>query len=192
MFLRSQGALDLMLGRQDRGWSRLDLSADGFWNSFLAILVCVPALLVILISHARWLQSSGVEVGVGTVVASLLAVEFFNWIVTLLIVVALARPLRVGGRITHLVVALNWGSVTFAYLRAVPAALALVFGLGEGLAVMMLVLTVVTLVLYWRLLSAAAAPGPVAAMLFVVTVGFGYVLSTVSQDMLGIAPGTAN
>ncbi|MER9338061.1 hypothetical protein NKJ06_29550, partial [Mesorhizobium sp. M0293] len=39
------GAWRLMLGKTD-GLRLLDLSADGFWNSFFAIVVAAPALLV--------------------------------------------------------------------------------------------------------------------------------------------------
>ena len=39
------GAWHLMLGKVD-GLRLLDLSADGFWNSFFAIVVAVPAMIV--------------------------------------------------------------------------------------------------------------------------------------------------
>ena len=39
------GAWRLMLGKVD-GLRLLDLSADGFWNSFFAIVIAAPALIV--------------------------------------------------------------------------------------------------------------------------------------------------
>ena len=189
VLLRSQGALDLMLGRRDRGWSRLDLSADGFWNSFLAIPVCAPALLVILLTHARWLAAGGVEASTAAMLVVLIATELANWVLTLLAVVLLARPLGLGQRVSHLVVALNWGSVTFAYLRALPAALALLVGLGEGLAVAMLTITLVSLVLYWRLLAAAMeADAARTTAVFVATVALGYGLTSAVQSAFGLVP----
>ena len=186
---RSLGALDLMLGRRQGGWDRLDVSADGFWNSFLAIPACAPAILIILLSHTRWLQSAGIEASTPAVLGMLVVIELANWVLTLLIVALLARPLGIADRIPHLVVALNWGSVTFAYARAIPSALTLVTGVGEFLAVAMLVLTVAMLVLYWRLLAAAAnATVAVPTALFIATVAFGYALSIAAQSSLGLVP----
>ncbi|TIU19672.1 MAG: transporter, partial [Mesorhizobium sp.] len=39
------GAWRLMFGKAD-GLRMLDLSADGFWNSFFGIVVALPALIV--------------------------------------------------------------------------------------------------------------------------------------------------
>src|SRR5690606_31655597 len=39
------GVWQMMLGRSE-GLSLLDLSVDGFWNSFYAIMVALPALVV--------------------------------------------------------------------------------------------------------------------------------------------------
>src|SRR5690554_1689658 len=39
------GAWRMMMGKPD-GLRLLDLSADGFWNSFFAIVVALPALMV--------------------------------------------------------------------------------------------------------------------------------------------------
>ena len=39
------GVWQMMTGKPD-GIRLLDLSADGFWNSFFAIVVAVPALIV--------------------------------------------------------------------------------------------------------------------------------------------------
>ncbi len=39
------GAWRMMMGKAD-GLRLLDLSADGFWNSFFAIVIALPALIV--------------------------------------------------------------------------------------------------------------------------------------------------
>ena len=39
------GAWQLLLGRRE-GMKLLDLSADGFWNSFYAIVLALPAMFV--------------------------------------------------------------------------------------------------------------------------------------------------
>ena len=189
--IRSHGAIDLMLGRRDEGWRRLDTSADGFWNSFLAIPITAPALLVIFLSYARLLVEAGIEMSVGGIVSILALIGVVNWLASVLVIVLLARPLGVGHRTSHLVVAVNWASVAIAYARAVPASLTLLVGNGPTLATLMVVIEVVTLVLYWRVLSAASEASPlVPTVMFVVTITLGYALTVAMQTSLGLSPPT--
>ena len=188
VLLRSRGALDLMVGRRAEGWRRLDLSPDGFWDSFAAIPATLPALFVISLAHANWLIGQGVDAGAAGASAGLVAAEVANWLVTIAAVVLAARAV-VPGRVTPLVVALNWSSVPFAYARAVPAALSLLTGMGEGIALLMLVVTLASLVLYWRLLAAASEAGALVTTAFYGgTIALGYALMGGAQSLLGLDP----
>ena len=51
------GAWRMMMGKPD-GLRLLDLSADGFWNSFFAIIVALPALFVGWVGVANDVQRS--------------------------------------------------------------------------------------------------------------------------------------
>ena len=186
---RSRGAFDLMIGRRHEGWNRLDVSADGFWNSFLAIPVSAPALLVIFLSFASMLGAAEAEPDLGRTLAVLASVGLGNWLLTVVLLIVLARPLGIADRTSHLVVAANWGSVPIAYLRAIPSALLLLFGATPFLSTLLLVAEVATLALYWRLLSAAAERSAiVATALFVATVAFGHAFTVAMQTNFGLVP----
>ena len=186
---RVQGAYDLIRGRRDVGWRRLDLSADGFWNSFLAIPVTVPALLVTWLSHAGWLAANGVEASVGAAVASLALVELVNWLVTIGAFMALAPLLGWGDRVVPGVIALNWGSVLLAYVQAIPSALSLLVGPGEGPAFITLVVLLITLAAYWRLVSAALERPPlIVTAAFLASIALGYAIASAGQSLFGLSP----
>lgn len=56
------GAWRMMLGKTD-GLRLLDLSADGFWNSFFAIVVALPPLVVSWVGAANVMATASAEVG---------------------------------------------------------------------------------------------------------------------------------
>ena len=186
---RVQGAIDLIRGREDAGWRRLDLSADGFWNSFLALPVCLPAFLVIWLSHTRWLAAAGSEASAGGAVLALALIEVVTWLATLALFLPLATLLDWRERVVPAVIAANWGSVLFAYVYAVPAALALTVGLGPGTAFVSLVIMVGVFVAYWRLLAAALQrPAPAVAATFIATIALSYMINDGGQTVLGLMP----
>ena len=189
VFERSRGAFDLMIGRRADGWNRLDVSADGFWNSFLAIPVSAPALLVIFLSFADMLGAAGVKTSLAVMLSVFAGVALGNWLLTIVLLTLLARPLGIAERTSHLVVAANWGSVPIAYLRAVPSALMLLFGAAPALSTLLLLVEIATLALYWRLLSAATERSAiVATALFIATVAFGHAFTVAMQSNFGLVP----
>ena len=186
---RVQGSIDLMRGRAESGWRRLDVSADGFWNSFLAIPVCLPALLVIWLSHAGWLQRAHDELSVGHTVVALAAIEIVIWVLTVALFALIAGPMRWGDRLVATVIAVNWASVAFAYVRAVPAGIALLVGIGDGVAFITLIVALLTLIAYGRLLTVSLQkPWPIVAGVFVASVALGFVLSDVGHALFGLTP----
>ena len=186
---RVQGAIDLIRGREALGWKRLDLSADGFWNSFLAIPVCLPAFLVVWIAHTQWLAADGGNAASPGAVIALAGIEVAVWIATIALVFALASMLGFSDRAVPTVIAANWGSVVFAYVQAVPAALALLVGVGPGVGFVSIVIMVAVLVAYWRLLAAALErPAPLVGALFVSSIALGYALSSWGQSAFGLLP----
>ena len=186
---RVQGSIDLMRGRADTGWRRLDVSADGFWNSFLAIPVCLPALLVIWLSHAGWLQRGQEELSVGHAILALALIEVVVWVLTVALFALIAGPMRWGDRFVATVIAVNWASVAFAYVRAIPAGIALLIGIGDGVAFITLIVALLTLVAYGRLLTVSLEkPWPIVAGVFIASVALGFVLSDVGHSILGLSP----
>ena len=192
LLTRADGAIDLVLGRRERGWAKLDVSADGFWNSFLAIPACVPALLITWLAHGQFLATTGSELGTGGLVLSLAVIEVVIWLVSIALFLALARPFGWTDRAVPTVIAVNWASVPIAYARSVPAAIILLTGMGEGLAFVTLVVEVLILVAYWRLLAAALErSAPVVAGVFLATLVLGYTLADWGHRAFGLLPPAA-
>ena len=59
------GALRLMLGKAD-GLRMLDFSADGFWNSFFAMAVALPALMIGWVGLANELEQGRTQSAAGS------------------------------------------------------------------------------------------------------------------------------
>ena len=170
------GAWRLMMGKAD-GLRLLDISADGFWNSFFAIVVAMPALAVAWTAIAN-------EVGQGpedfggrlSILMRLAFVDFAAWVAPLAALAAVAPHAGIGDRFVHYVVASNWGSVLLEWL-VMPAALVRLFvpAATDTASFLALALFTVTMVLKWRLTNVAIGKGAavgsaVFAGLFVVSV----------------------
>jgi hypothetical protein len=162
---------------------RFDLSVDGFWQSFAAALVVVPAYILVLLDqyrHAGWPAepwATAFTEGLGYVI---------GWIAFPLAAIPLTRLLGLSQRYVPLIVANNWSTViqvtvytavvvlgailpvqmrTTALLTAtlailvyqwfvIRSALGTTSGIAAGLVVIDLLLSVtVSRVLDWLLLS---------------------------------------
>lgn len=158
------GVWRMMLGRQD-GLKMLDLSVDGFWNSFFAMLVAAPPLIVGWVGFAN--QFSAYSDGFGDRVSVLLRVAFVDfsvWVLPLVALAIVAPRVGIGDRFVHLVVAGNWASALTAWIMLPPSLIDLFLPMaGEASNLLALVLFLVTLVLTWRLTNVALGKGPAAA-----------------------------
>lgn len=157
------GAWRMMTGRAD-GLRMLDVSADGFWNSFFAIVVACPALVVGWVAFANELGLGG-GVGVRLVTVIRLAiVDIGSWVLPLVGLALVARPAGISDRFVPYVVASNWASALLVWIMLPPALIRLFWPAGEDFASLLsLVLFLVTLVLLWRLTNIAIGKGPAMA-----------------------------
>ena len=181
-------ALRLMTGRSD-AVRMLDISADGFWNSFFAIVVAGPVLVVGWVSAVNGLDGAPAtlpgRIGLLLVFA---AIDLATWIVPLVLLALVARPLGVSDRFVPYVVASNWGSVITAWLSLPALLLALLFGSRNDLAATIgLVLFVVSLVLSWRLTNAVLnrGPGPATAV-FALSLVAGFATLFLLRGLVGL------
>jgi hypothetical protein len=110
------GAWAIMRGRAD-GLTRLDLSLEGFWRSFAAIVLLVPFALLALISQERLAAAAGEEAGTGGLGLEAVALVV-DWFAFPLVFALLARPLGLGARYVPFIVARNWASVIVAAMVA--------------------------------------------------------------------------
>lgn len=155
------GAWRLMTGKSD-GLLLLDISADGFWNSFFAIVVALPVLFIGWIGLAN--EVAAVDPLAGgrlSILLRLAAIDLSAWILPLAML-AVAAPLAgIGARFVHYVVAANWGSALIAWLMLPVALLKLVLPLESNLvSLLSLGLIGLSMVLTWRLTNVVIGRGP--------------------------------
>ncbi|MEX6507285.1 hypothetical protein [Jiella sp. M17.18] len=159
------GAFLLMSGRSE-GLKRLDLSADGFWQSFSAILVALPPVAL------SWVGFEAVdrggppaEQGVVAVYAAHAFADLLAWLLPVFLLIVAAKHVGYSRKVVPLVIATNWGQALLSWLFAPYWILLMLFGPGDAMALVGLVVTVASLALTLRLIFFSTAkdlPGSVA------------------------------
>lgn len=117
----------LLLRQKQEGFGWLDLTLRGLARSFWAFVWCLPAFAVIWASWRLYYLGSmpaGTPAGVGFL-GKLLVIDIAGWLLPLVLLAVLARPLGYGKYLGIVVTASNWVAVPFAYAAAVPFALTL-------------------------------------------------------------------
>jgi hypothetical protein len=184
------GAWRMMNGKAD-GLRMLDISADGFWQSFFAIAVALPALFAGWVSIASGMAAAN-PAGGGSMmlIVKLALVDIVAWLLPL-VGLALVAPLAgIRDRYAHYVIASNWATAIIAWLMLPPVLITLFApGARELASLLSLGLFLLTLVFMWRLTNAAIAKGPAMAT----GVFTGMVIASLfvlfgMQDLLGMAP----
>lgn len=186
------GAWRLMMGR-DEGNQLLDYSADGFWNSFFALIVALPPLLLSWVSFmnsympaegsnkALWLLGLGI-------------VDLSGWIVPLVLFAFAARYIGLADRLVPFVVATNWGGALVSWI-ALPAPLLRLFNpQNDDLAASVgLLIFIVTMFLTWRLINAVLDRGPmVATAVLFATAAVSIFTMVTLQGYFGLLPASAS
>ena len=151
----------MMIGKRD-GLRLLDLSLDGFWTSFFAIVVAAPAMLAGWVPLADDLAGAGASFSLRlSLLVRLGLADLGAWVLPLAALAALAPYAGIRHRFVHYVVASNWGSAIFAWMTLPVSLVRLFMPATADLAVgLSLVVFVATLVLYWRLTDVALEKGP--------------------------------
>lgn len=158
------GAARLMAGRKD-GVRLLDISADGFWTSFFAIVIALPAMTVGWVTLANEIAFQGDGIGSRlSIVFRLAAIDMLAWIVPLAILVLVARFAGIANRLVQFVVASNWGGAIYVWIMLPPSLIRLFWpDAGESITAFSLGLFFFTMVLSWRLTNAVLDKGPAFA-----------------------------
>ncbi len=184
------GAWRMMTGRHD-GLRLLDVTLDGFWNSFFAIVVAGPAMLASWVPLAG--ELAGADAGFGlrlSMLVRLAIVDIGAWVLPLAALAAAADFIGVRQRFVHFVVANNWASAIFVWMTLPVSLLRLVMPGAADLATSLsLVVFLVTLVLFWRLTNAALEKGAGTATAVFAGILITSILTLFAlQDILGVAP----
>ncbi|KPH80895.1 hypothetical protein [Bosea vaviloviae] len=118
-----------LMTRGSEALQELDLTRDGFWRSFLAFALMLPASIAVL-AAVRLLAGLPNSAGLFTSPALAMAVigaELLAVLAVPALLIALAPNLAHAPRFTSFVIAWNWAGIVSASLMAVPAA---VFAIG--------------------------------------------------------------
>ncbi|MBZ9656631.1 hypothetical protein [Phyllobacterium lublinensis] len=117
------GAWRMMNGHAD-GLDLLDFSEDGFWQSFHAITISLPPLILGWIIFANDMIALRPETGNRfSIMGRVAFVDLSSWVLPLVVIALSARQLGIAKRFSPYVVASNWGTAIGAWLM-VPATLA--------------------------------------------------------------------
>ncbi|WP_112809072.1 hypothetical protein [Ensifer sp.] len=145
----------LLIQGNGEGFRWLDFSESGLWRSFAAMLWCLPAIAVTWASWRLYYLSampSGTTVGFSFIL-KLLIVDIASWLLPLVLIFMLARPLGFAGAVIPVVVTTNWLAVPFSYALAVPAAIRLTIPGSEGVTGLLeLTLLIANVTILFRLL----------------------------------------
>ncbi|SIT54005.1 Transport protein (Permease)-like protein [Mesorhizobium prunaredense] len=181
------GAWRLMLGKAD-GLRQFDLSADGFWNSFFAVVVAAPALIVGWVGVANEIGDPNAFAGRFSMLIRLATVDISVWVLPLVGLALVAPRAGIGGRFVHYVVASNWASAIIAWMM-LPAALIRLFlpSTNEFAVLASLLLFALSMILTWRMTNVAIGRGAaVGSAVFAGMFVASLVVLFVLQALLGI------
>lgn len=181
------GAWRLMFGKAD-GLRLLDLSADGFWNSFFAIVIALPAMAVGWVGVADQIGDPDAVAPRFSVVAALAVIDIGTWVLPLVGLAFVGRRAGIGDRFVHYVVASNWASAIVAWIMLPAALVRLVEPEASQVADLMSVaFFVVSMVFTWRMTNVAIGKGAaVATAVFVGMFVASLVVLFALQALLGI------
>ncbi|WP_075291012.1 hypothetical protein [Pararhizobium arenae] len=182
----------LLLKGDKRGFDYLDLSASGVWRSFAAILWCLPAMAV---NWAAWrlyyLQTmpEGTTAGLSFIL-KLAMIDIAAWVLPLVLIAVLAKPLAYGEILADVIVASNWLSMPILYAMAIPSAIRLVVpGSGELAALLSLLALIVSFTAIFRLMKAIAEHTLLASALTALSILPPLIIGELLQRALGLFPG---
>ncbi|QRM54046.1 hypothetical protein [Sinorhizobium sp. BG8] len=145
----------LLLRQKQEGFGWLDLTVRGLFRSFWAFVWCLPAFAVIWASWRLYYLANmpeGTPAGLFFIL-KLLAVDVTGWVLPLVLVTLLARPLGYARHLGVVITASNWVSVPLSYAAALPFALSLVLPASAPFAGLLLyVIFGASIIIQYRLL----------------------------------------
>ena len=154
----------MMLGKVD-GLRELDLSVDGFWNSFFAVVVALPALIVNWVTIADSYGDVAADFEDRFAIFIRLAViDLVAWLLPLAGLALVARRFRFADRYVHYVVASNWTTAIVAWLMLPPAILLLFLPDQTDMAwFLSLAIFIASQIFVWRMTNVAIGRGAAPA-----------------------------
>jgi hypothetical protein len=152
------GAWRLLLDRSD-ALRFFDVSVDGFWRSFGAILLVLPAFILVVLSDRARILTDAVA-GSGFDATTFLVNRglwlLLNWIALPVVLALVAQPLGVTRTYAAYVVARNWCAVLTVAPFGLVALLSLAGLLGDDIASVISLVVIVVVVRFDYLIARRA------------------------------------
>jgi hypothetical protein len=146
-----RGVWQTMQGRR-QGLELMDVSSDGVWRSFQAMLVALPALWATWISALRDIAPHS-PLPPFSIMLRLAFADGVAWLLPIALFSLLARPAKLTHRAAHFIVTNNWSSVIFIAATALTVPFDVLGPEFDSLSAFVsgLVL-IISLVMYFRML----------------------------------------
>ncbi len=110
------GVWQTMQGRR-QGLDAMDVSGEGVWRSFQAVLVSLPMLWATWISALRDIEPN-TALTPASIMLRLAFADAVAWLLPIALFALIARPAKLTHRAAHFIVTNNWGSVIFIAITA--------------------------------------------------------------------------
>ena len=170
------GAWDVMLGRAE-GLNRLDVSLEGFWRSFAAVLLVAPFAVLAFFSQQQIAYESRLaldnpdEFEGGSLGAAMTAFAV-DWFAFPILFAFLAPVLGLGSRYVPFIVTRNWASVIIAAGVAVIHALHVVGLLPSSVAPFVVVIAIAVALRFSYVIARVALAVSMTLALAIVALDF--------------------
>jgi hypothetical protein len=182
-----RGAWLVMLGRKE-GFALLDITSDGFWRSFLAIVIGLPALLATCFASAKW-NSLVSELSTTQFIIRSFLIELIAWVLPFIALGLVIGRLGLGSRFATYVVAMNWASLIIVYFM-LPIDLLGVFLAYDHIALTLLSAAyLVAAIIFLFLIThmSFATEFAISIALFLGSLVFTFALALGLQELLGVS-----
>ena len=173
---------------QDDAIKSFNLSADGFYQSFQAVLFALPIMAL------SWISLSGSEqlaarAGVGPNLIFIYAgfIELLTWFVPLVVMFLAANLLGIADKISAYIITANWTNLLFTLISWPPAVNNMIRGIDpmEATSSYQLTLFIVALIFSWRLQHAVLGRGALFTTgIFLLTLLTAFIVLIFSQRLL--------
>ena len=177
----------MLLRNQSRGMQQFDLSADGFWRSFLVVLLLIPFSIVNSFVEKRFLLQEAAVFWDGTSETAFWFSQFLglglDWIALPVILAFLAPPLGLSTRYGAYIVVRNWSSLAIA-LPYLAIALLYLLGLIQPGIMVLLHFGMLAAVVWYHFLIVRIALGAGINMTIAIIV-FDLLLSLLISEIAG-------
>ncbi|MEQ9519371.1 MAG: hypothetical protein RLN89_08015 [Parvibaculum sp.] len=192
----SQEIISVIIGavkvaqRDQTALNHFDLSADGFWRSFTAILYALPFYFIFITASWRMGQEADVTLAssLTTYATSELLTYGVMWVLYPLAIAGITRATNLTQSFAPYVIVYNWSSLLIAALMVLPY---IFFSLGligvGGASLIILFLFILALVYRWILASQILRANPlIASGVVALDVGLSILLAQLTQAFRGV------